>query len=140
MSIAMAEERLMKRLRRWSTGTGGGTPDVGTYVESVLADIHKLYNTRQGSVPISENYGLPDISNLLANLTPPDMEQIRDAIERTTIEFEPRLQDVDVTIPAEEALGVLRFAVRGSLLYEKGSMPLRYQVDIEGDGRVSIRR
>lgn len=136
----MAEERLMKRLRRWSTGTGGGVPDVGSYVESVLADINKLYNTRQGSVPISEDYGLPDISNMLANLTPPDLEQIRDAIERTTTEFEPRLQDVEVSVPPEEALGMLRFAVRATLLYEKGSVPLRYQVDIEGDGRVSIRR
>jgi type VI secretion system lysozyme-like protein len=136
----MAEERLMKRLHRWSMGTGSSTPDVGTYVESVLADVTRLYNTRQGSVPISDSYGLPDISNMLASLTPPDLEQIRDAIERTTSEFEPRMQDVEVTVPAEEALGMLRFAVRANLLYEKGSMPLRYQVDIEGDGRVSIRR
>lgn len=136
----MAEERLMKRLRRWSTGTGSGTPDVGTFVESVLADVARLYNTRQGSVPISDQYGLPDISNMLANLTPPDMEQIRDAIEATTSAFEPRLQDVEVTIPADETLGMLRFAVRGNLLYEKSTIPVRYQVDIEGDGRVSIRR
>lgn len=136
----MAEERLMKRLRRWSTGTGSGTPDVGTFVESVLADVARLYNTRQGSVPISAKYGLPDISNMLANLTPPDMEQIREAIEATTSEFEPRLQDVEVTIPADETLGMLRFAVRGNLLYEKSTIPVRYQVDIEGDGRVSIRR
>lgn len=136
----MAEERLMKRLRRWSTGTGSGTPDVGTFVESVLADVARLYNTRQGSVPISDRYGLPDISNMLANLTPPDMEQIREAIEATTSEFEPRLQDVEVTIPADETLGMLRFAVRGNLLYEKSTIPVRYQVDIEGDGRVSIRR
>lgn len=136
----MAEERLLKRLRRWSAGTGGGIPDVGSYVESVLADVSRLYNTRQGSVPISDRYGLPDISNLLVTLTPPDLERIRDAIEQTTGEFEPRLQDVQVTLPAEEALGVLRFMVQGNLLYEKTSLPVRFQVDIEGDGRVSIRR
>jgi type VI secretion system lysozyme-like protein len=136
----MAEERLLKRLRRWSAGTGGGIPDVGSYVESVLADVTKLYNTRQGSVPVSDKYGLPDISNLLVTLTPPDLERIRDAIERTTGEFEPRLQDVQVTLPADEALGVLRFMVQGNLLYEKASLPLRFQVDIEGDGRLSIRR
>jgi len=136
----MAEERLFKRLHRWSAGTGSGTPDVGTYVESVLADVNKLYNTRQGSVPISDNYGLPDISDLLASLTPPDMEMIRSAIEATTSEFEPRMQDIDVSIPSEEKMGMLRFSVRANLLYEKTSIPLRYQVDIEGDGRVSIRR
>ncbi|HET7649525.1 MAG TPA: type VI secretion system baseplate subunit TssE [Gammaproteobacteria bacterium] len=136
----MAEERLLKRLRRWSAGTGSGIPDVGSYVESVLADVAKLYNTRQGSVPISDRYGLPDISNLLVTLTPPDLERIRDALEQTTGEFEPRLQDVQVTLPAEEALGVLRFMVQGNLLYEKTSLPVRFQVDIEGDGRVSIRR
>lgn len=136
----MAEERLFKRLRRWSAGTGAGTPDVGSYVESVLADVSRLYNTRQGSVPISDEYGLPDISNLLASMTPPDLEQIRAAIEQTTSEFEPRLQDVTVMVPAEETLGMLRFAVRANLRYEKSSIPVRYQVDIEGDGRVSIRR
>ncbi|HET7921778.1 MAG TPA: type VI secretion system baseplate subunit TssE [Gammaproteobacteria bacterium] len=136
----MAEERLFKRLRRWSGGTAAGAPDVGAYVESVLADVSRLYNTRQGSVPISDGYGLPDISNLLASLTPPDLEQIREAIESTTRSFEPRLEDVQVTVPAEETLGMLRFSVQASLLYEKGAMPLRYQVDIEGDGRVSIRQ
>lgn len=136
----MADERLLKRLHRWASGTGAGSPDVGTYMESVLDDLGRLYNTRQGSVPISDRYGLPDISNLLANLTPPDLEEIRSAIEETTSEFEPRLREVTVTIPAEETLGMLRFSVQGDLLYEKSILPLRYQVNIEGDGRVSIRR
>lgn len=137
----MAEERLFKRLRRWSgAATGGSGPDVGSYMESVLADIGKLYNTRQGSVPISEDYGLPDISDMLASLTPPDLEQIRDAIERTTQMFEPRLQDVQVTIPAEETPGMLKFSVHAGLMYEKSTLPVRYQVDIEGDGRVSIKQ
>jgi len=135
----MAEERLFKRLRRWS---GGGTAgaDLGAYLESVLQDLGRLYNTRRGSTPLSELYGLPDISNLLANLTPPDVERIRAAIEVTTREFEPRLQDTRVSLPAEESLGMLRFQVQGDLLYEKARVPVRYQVNIEGDGRVAVRQ
>ena len=135
----MAEERLLKRLRRWSSGAAGGT-DVGSYVESVLQDVGKLYNTRRGSVPLSELYGLPDISNLLANLTPPDVEEIRAAIEATTREFEPRMQGAKVSLPGEESLGMLRFAVQAELLYEKTKIALRYHVNIEGDGRVTVRQ
>ncbi len=135
----MAEERLFKRLRRWS-GTGAGGADVGGYVESVLQDVGRLYNTRRGSTPLSELYGLPDISDMLANLTPPDVERIREAIEVTTREFEPRMQDTRVTLPGEESPGMLRFAVQASLLYEKTSVPVRYTVNIEGDGRVTVRQ
>lgn len=134
----MAEERLFKRLRRWSGGNTG--TDVGSYVESVLQDVSRLYNTRQGSTPLSELYGLPDISNMLANLTPPDVERIREAIEVTTREFEPRMQGTRVSVPGEESLGMLRFAVQANLLYEKASVPVRYLVNIEGDGRVTVRQ
>ncbi|MFI4878622.1 MAG: type VI secretion system baseplate subunit TssE, partial [Steroidobacterales bacterium] len=126
-------------LRRWSAGGATGI-DVGGYVESVLQDLGKLYNTRRGSTPLSSLYGLPDISNMLANLTPPDLERIREAIETTTREFEPRMQGTKVSLPAEENLGVLRFAVQADLLYEKTRIALRYQVNIEGDGRVSVRQ
>jgi len=135
----MAEERLLKRLRRWSSGTAAGT-DVGSYVESVLQDVGKLYNTRRGSTPLSSDYGLPDISNLLANLTPPDVENIRAAIELTTREFEPRMQGTQVSLPGEDSPGMLRFAVQADLLYEKTRIALRYQVNIEGDGRVTVRQ
>ena len=116
----MAEERLLKRLRRWSSGAAGGT-DVGSYVESVLQDVGKLYNTRRGS-------------------TPPDVENIRAAIEVTTREFEPRMQDTKVSLPGEDSPGMLRFAVQADLLYEKTRIALRYQVNIEGDGRVTVRQ
>ena len=134
----MADERLFKRLRRWSSGGGG--VDVGSYVESVLQDLGHLYNTRRGSTPLSDLYGLPDISDMLANLTPPDVERIRDGLEVTTRQFEPRMRDTRVSIAAEEGLGVLRFAVQGSLLYEKALIPVRYLVNIEGDGRVTVRQ
>ncbi len=134
----MSEERLFKRLRRWSSG--GGAVDVGSYVESVLQDLGRLYNTRRGSTPLSELYGLPDISDMLANLTPPDVERIRDGLEVTTRQFEPRMRDTRVSVAAEEGLGMLRFAVQGSLLYEKALVPVRYLVNIEGDGRVTVRQ
>jgi type VI secretion system lysozyme-like protein len=134
----MADERLFKRLRRWSSGGSG--VDVGSYVESVLQDLGHLYNTRRGSTPLSDLYGLPDISDMLANLTPPDVERIRDGLEATTRQFEPRMRDTRVSIAAEEGLGVLRFAVQGSLLYEKALIPVRYLVNIEGDGRVTVRQ
>lgn len=134
----MSEERLFKRLRRWSSGGPGA--DVGSYVESVLQDLGRLYNTRRGSAPLGELYGLPDISDMLANLTPPDIERVREAIEATTRQYEPRMQDTRVSVPAEESLGVLRFAVQGNLLYEKTRVPVRYVVNIEGDGRVAVRQ
>ncbi|HEV2212143.1 MAG TPA: type VI secretion system baseplate subunit TssE, partial [Gammaproteobacteria bacterium] len=105
-----------------------------------LQDVGRLYNARRGSTPLSELYGLPDISELLANLTPPDVERIRAAIETTTREFEPRMRDARVSVPAEESPGMLRFAVQASLLYEKTSVPLRYLVNIEGDGGVTVRQ
>ncbi|HSN17385.1 MAG TPA: type VI secretion system baseplate subunit TssE [Gammaproteobacteria bacterium] len=134
----MSEERLFKRMRRWSSGAAAA--DVGSYVESVLQDLGHLYNTRRGSTPLSDLYGLPDISDMLANLTPPDVERIREGIETSTRQFEPRLRDVRVNVATEESLGMLRFAVQGNLLHEKALVPVRYLVNIEGDGRVTVRQ
>src|SRR5690606_24343060 len=113
--------------------------DIGAYTESVLADIAALYNTRRGSVQISDLYGLPDFANMLNSFAPPAVEQIETVIRETTQRFEPRLRDLRVQhVPRDGEAGLLRFNVNGNLAFRGSAVPVQFDAVLQGDGSVAI--
>ena len=61
----MREERLLERLgvierepRRWET------QDVNRQVVSVPLHLERILKTRQGNVPIADDFGMPDYTNI----------------------------------------------------------------------------
>lgn len=138
----MAEERLLKRIRRWLDPEEAERrrADIGAYTESVLADLANLYNTRRGSVQTSEKYGLPDFANMLNSFAPPSLESIEAMIRETTLLFEPRLADVAVKhVPREGEHGLLRFNVTGHLGFRGNKVPLQFDAVLQGDGSVLVQ-
>ncbi|MEM0962104.1 MAG: type VI secretion system baseplate subunit TssE [Bacteroidota bacterium] len=62
-------------------------------VASIVGNLQRLLNTRQGSVPHLPNYGLPDLSSLRRE---GNLDQLRKAVRRAVTEYEPRLARVRV--------------------------------------------
>lgn len=65
-------------------------------------DLQQLLNTRRPYLPAAQNfsladYGLPDLSQFNPNAER-DCEALRQAIQATIHQFEPRLQDVSVSL------------------------------------------
>lgn len=138
----MAEERLLKRIRYWLSPEDAERrrADIGAYTESVFADISNLFNTRRGSVQISEDYGLPDFVNMLNSFAPPALESIEDVFRDTARKFEPRLRDVIVQhVPREGDQGLLRFNITGYLVFRGNAVPVQFDAVLQGDGSVALQ-
>jgi type VI secretion system protein len=62
---------------------------------SILDNLNRLFNTRQGSIAHLPDYGLPDITEVYRDL-PYSIDGLRKAIKAAVEKFEPRLRRVRV--------------------------------------------
>ncbi|MAQ94415.1 hypothetical protein B1759_08800 [Rubrivirga sp. SAORIC476] len=62
-------------------------------VHSIVGNLQRLLNTRQGSVPHLPDYGLPDLSSIRRDGT---YDILRKAIRQAVMDYEPRLAHVRV--------------------------------------------
>ncbi len=135
----MREERLLERVQTWEKEPARrGKEDSRRIVGSVLSHLQRILNTKQGNVPIAEDYGVPDFTDFL-NSFPVSVKEIEKAIRLAIQKYEPRLTAVRVSfIPQEEDPLSIRFQITAKLLTES-----RTQVYIEtivgSDGKINIR-
>jgi len=118
--------------------------------QSVRRDLEWLLNTRQivdGLPPDLKEvnnslaaYGLPDFSHInIENLD--DQKQMQRVIERVIQIFEPRLEDVVVTVePARHAERVMRFRIDARLKVEPAPEPVVFDTMLQlGSGQYIVQ-
>ena len=104
--------------------------------QCVRRDIEWLLNTRQSNIYLPPDlkeavcsivaYGLPDFSSAGVR-SPAELNRLRQAIENAVDVFEPRLQDVRVTIdPVPEGERVIRFRIDARLRVEPSPEPIAF--------------
>lgn len=64
-------------------------------VLSVMGNLNRLFNTRQGSIKHLPDYGLPDIMTIYRD-APRSADEMRRAIQKAIRAYEPRLRRVRV--------------------------------------------
>lgn len=64
-------------------------------IVSIMDHLTRMFNTRKGSIPHLQDYGLPDISEIYRKM-PEGLEELKDAIKKTIERYEPRLKNVRV--------------------------------------------
>ena len=118
--------------------------------QSVKRDLEWLLNTRQvaGGIPadlkeLSNSlaaYGLPDFTHTSLK-SPTDQGRIRRTVEQTISIFEPRLEDVIVTLePMTEGERVLRFRIDGRLRVEPAPEPVTFDTYLHlGSGQYIVK-
>lgn len=82
-------------------------------LHSVIANLQRLFNTRQGAVEHLPDYGLPDLTTVYRD-APDSFDRLRRALREAVERYEPRLRRVHVE-PAEQAAMRLSFIVSGEL-------------------------
>jgi len=128
--IRALEKQPQKRLRE----------DPKRIIDSVLAHLQRILNTRQDSVPISDEYGLPDLTDL-AHQYPDSLRWFQKEIRKTIGKYEPRLKAVRVRfIPDEEDPLTLRFQISGRLATRDRKDPIRFESVVGSDGKISLKR
>ncbi len=137
----MPEERLLERLRshgpeaRKKSGKDGRKR---TY--SILKHLHRILNTRWGSVPIADDYGLPDFTGL-AYVYPESLKEIERSIKQTILKYEPRLETVRISfVPQDDDLLALHFQITGKVLDEEETISVTYDCLVNSEGKITMRR
>jgi len=137
----MAKERLLKRIRNWSLAgdTNLGDPEFGSYVESLLDDLSKIYNTRHGTVMLDPKFGIPDFTSLMNNMSPPEVAKLTQSFTSVTNQYEQRLKSLDIRHEVrEEDRGLIRFVVKSKLEFRKQLAPFTFDILLQGDGSIAL--
>lgn len=134
----MRDRTLLERLAN-PDPEGRRTIREDTYriVDSVMRNLQKLLNTRQGQALIRPEYGLPDITDFIEG-APEALDRIRRAIKNSIEMFEPRLRRVKIThIPGGIDLN-LHFGISGQILTEKDPIPVHFNTVVNPSGNAVI--
>ncbi len=138
----MYEERLTQRIRnleRKESGRDGG--DLSYIVNSIINHLQRILNTRQGSVPIADEYGMPDFTNYQGLGMAEQAKDIADIVKNIILKYEPRLGSAQVAFePDKDDPLSLRFKLQAEIVHvrnEKVSVELETVISSEGKVRVS---
>ncbi len=106
-------------------------------VDSVMRNLQKLLNTRQGEALIQPDYGMPDITEC-AEGSPETLDRVCRAIKTTVEKFEPRLHRVRVThLPTGNDLN-LHFGITGQIVTEREQIPVYFNTTVNPSGNAVI--
>jgi len=124
----------------------GGQYADGTPIESVpismrraksIADhLHRMFNTRKGSVPHLPDYGLPDINEIYRKL-PGSLKDLEETIIILTTKYEPRLERVRVrSVPTAPTEFKLNFEMSASI---KGGDRILFKTSFSSTGESDVQ-
>lgn len=102
---------------------------------SVLDNMQRILNARQGTLSHLPDYGLPDMSKILQGL-PGTAHQLMNTLSSVLLKYEPRLKSLTIMLHEQKMPGELAYAIDAEL---KGIGLVRYGTDFMPEGRVLIR-
>ena len=135
----MNEGRLLERIRSWKADPARrGNGDLHRRIDSVVGYLKKILNTRQGNVPIADDYGVPDLTNFMQNF-PDSVKEIEQSIRRAIAMYEPRLTSVHVFfVPREDDALCLRFQIVARLKCDAGHN-IKIETIVDADGKINLK-
>ena len=75
-------------------------------LESIVAHLHELLNTRVGESLSAPDFGIVDFADLVHNF-PEATQVLQQSIRATVMKYEPRLRSVSVTpVPSQDPLSL----------------------------------
>jgi len=109
-------------------------------VGGIVEHLQRLLNTRQGSVLIAPDYGIPDFSELLHSY-PESIKDMERALRLAICKYEPRLSGTRVKfIPDDEDPLNIHFEIVAKLSIRKDAPSIHLESVVDSDGRINIRR
>ena len=112
--------------------------------ENIINSISKylllILNTRQGSVLIDKNFGIPDFTNHIGGLSSGSISHIEDEITRMVSSYEPRLLSPKVRMLQEQSdVLSLQFSLEGNISINDQSIPFRLLTTVGASGKISLQ-
>ncbi len=132
---------LLERLNRAAREGGARTvkEDRGAVMRSVLLNLQRILNTRQGSAAAQSDLGVPSPHELLIGF-PASLDQAQRAVKQCIQRYEPRLVNVVVAIDKEDdQKQAIAFSVTAQLAGGDRRDPVSFHTAISPDGRIRLR-
>lgn len=109
-------------------------------IGSVVGHLSKLLNTRRGNAAIDPEYGLPDLTKLVATGADTEMPKVEALVQRVILKYEPRLSQVAVKLlgVAQDELS-LRVELTGAIEHDGRRLPLRIRGLVTPEGRFELK-
>lgn len=138
----MDERRLLERISSLGANDGGAhMTRAETLVNSILGHLHRILNTRQGSVPVDAAFGVPDFTNLAGSFSTGTTEQIIQDMSRMIQRYEPRLRQPQIAFAtSQDEVLSLAFSISGTVSVDDREIPVRLTSQVASNGKVSLRR
>lgn len=137
----MDERRLLERFSYWEHGAiRTNLPQQEVLTDSIVKYLHRILNTRQGSVPLDVEFGLPDFTNGAGgSLTSGSLSEISTSIERMLLKYEPRLTDASVVIESSDPLGAgIVFSISATIRTNERNLKANLTARLGNNGQISI--
>ena len=135
-----ARERLLERIG--SLVSPDETRSLSRFEQvgsSIRAHLSRILRTRRKSVPISDDFGVPDLSNVAGSFETGSTVEIVRAILETVSRYETRL--LSPRVRAHETtteLGTLRLEISGDIFVNGQNMPIQFPVVVKANGEVIL--
>jgi type VI secretion system protein len=106
-------------------------------LQSILAHLRALLNSRQGDSPCAPRYGVVEFVDVALGF-PAALPELAKSIRSTILEFEPRLKNVTVHQQPQDDPLVLRFEIAAQLARRGAAGSLQFTTTILPGGRIEI--
>ena len=114
-------------------------PDPGRLAHSVLRNLERLLNSRNGAAPACMDYGIPSLEDVMHGGTD-SLRDLTNEIKRTIETYEPRLRSVRVRlVPRGDDATLLRFDITAELVSGGKRSRVHFETRVENSGRMSVK-
>jgi len=137
----MLEESLLERLRYIeSHPEARGAKDASRGVRSIINHLRRLLNTKQGSVQIGAEYGMPDITNYPGEHLDGMAREVESVLGEVVHRYEPRLRNVKIKFdPDGKDVLALRFKFEADIVIDRNRvMPIVFETIVTSSGMVKV--
>jgi type VI secretion system protein len=136
----MVQQRLLERLR--VSGAMATAPGVEyeNVVQSVLSHVHNILCSRNGTVLIDDDYGMPDVFFSQGIRFRESTSRMSNAIVSVIRKFEPRLKNVTIVqLSDKDDLLMQKFGVKGYLA-DTSMQNIEFIVAISSEAKITVSR
>ena len=136
----MQEKRLLERLRAIELDPSWrGESEPQAAIASVLHHLMEILNTRQGSVPIAPDFGIPDFTSIGSTFDSDTLPEIEATLGQVIAKYEPRLVEVKVSHQAKaDSPFVIAFKLAASIKVNDKKVPVVFEAVLNADGRIEV--
>lgn len=137
------EETLLERIRHLEQPSSArAARDTSLGARSVISHLQKMLNTRQGSVPIADDYGMPDLTNFSGEDLTSAADELQQIIKTVIQKYEPRVQKVAIIFePKPGETSLLRFRLEGTMSTDRDkAIPIIFETVVTAEGMVRVEK